>query len=377
MSGRPIDTDDCIDMSAHVNGTLAPIIDALVEKCSTEIKTTDYRIYLDKAQYDLIEHNHFTSISTFHPNPYTYFALYQQDTYYYLVESGFPELRPEDEKHFGYKGKDNDSNAALYLLFLVNLNVSPKYGVHETELLDNVFTEDAMSYGIDRNSIESFFPSVNIYEIPVATTLIPGNEADYFLKQIVLKYICATYKLVESSLIKFSDRALELFDRLSVFPDHSLPIDNLIQSILAYRWQFVFLDLYRCIERLYVIGWVHEYANAFVSPMSKVDIHNLLINKHIEHHEEDIIKYLFCLLDPIIISELDSVNVGNASSFIYDLRNRIVHYQQEDMTQTGSAWDTIIVFLLKAIDRLYQTLRIEIQDIGNKGFKKEKEATSV
>jgi len=369
---------DSIEMSKNVNTLLQPIIESLANKCSDIVSPEEmlrlkkYRIHVSEDDYKLIEDNKIKQRSSFQPSFLSKFALFACDSAFYLVQSGMPELISKIGQEMGYLGLDNEDNEALLYLFLSQANIQPSESVSAGEIYNMVFTNQDKEGEVYREVVEKFFPQVNIYKIESAK--IPVDHVDdYFLKQLTLKYICALFHEKPFTPVKLSSDTISLFDKLSDDAGHLVPIDNLVQSILAYRWNFVFLDLYRCIERLYVIGWVLDYSNCFGSSLDKAAVHEKLLERYVQHHEDEIIKYLFSLLDASLLTELDSIRGKTEySDFIYSLRNSIVHYQTNDVSFSDTEWDVIVKFLLKAIDDLYNKLEVEIKTLGDKDFKKDK-----
>ena len=371
MFGRHTDS-----MSKNVKVILQPIVNALAEKCTgiaTKAELESYEIHVSKEDYSLIEDNKILIRGLFQPSFSAKFALYEWDSVFYLVETGMPELSAKTGSGIGYLGIDNEDNEVLYFLFLSQAGLQVNDTAKVGEIYNTVFTEDNKTDRISRDVIELLFPEVNIYKLDKVKIPLAGSIDEYNLKQLTLKYICAVFQENPFTPVKISTDAIALYEKLSENADHLVPIDNLVQSILAYRWNFVFLDLYRCIERLYVIGWVLDYTTTFGSSLGKEEIHTKLLDRSVAHHEDEIIKYLFTLLDAGILAGLDPIRDKTEHSvFIYDLRNSIVHYQTSDVKHTDEEWNAISLFLLKAIDKLYTVLASDIKQLGNKEFKKDK-----
>ena len=364
------------EMSRNIKMVLQPILSALAEKCSEfEDKAIleTYEIYISEEDYYLIESNTIRNHGLFQPSFSAIFALYECGGAQYLVEAGMPELSSKRGSDIGYMGVDNDDNQALFFLFVNQSGLQVKESVTPGDIYNTVFTEDNKRDRIPGGLLRPFFPEVNIYKIDSAKVALTLPFDEYCLKQLTLKYICAVFQEKAFTPVNLSEDAITLYDKLSENADHLIPIDNLVQSILAYRWNFVFLDLYRCLERLYVIGWVLDYSEAFDSLLDKEEVHAKLIERFVGHHEDEIIRFLFTKLDDMLLAELDPIRgEKKQADFIYDLRNSIVHYQTNDVTHTDGEWNIISIFLLKAIDKLYTDLAEDIRTLGNKEFKKDK-----
>ena len=159
---------------------------------------------------------------------------------------------------------------------------------------------------------------------------------------------------------------VEIFDS----GDQNISIDNLLHSLGSNYWKFCFVDIYRCIERLFVLAWVHNYKTTMQSSLTPNQIHDALKNRfRIEKHEKENIEYLFTLLDPATRALLTPASGGmNPDNYIYELRNKIVHYQKTETEIDGidaGKWNVIVRFLLASILELYPQFSGYITDLPN------------
>ena len=159
---------------------------------------------------------------------------------------------------------------------------------------------------------------------------------------------------------------VEIFDS----GDQNISIDNLLHSLGSNYWKFCFVDIYRCIERLFVLAWVHNYKTTMQSSLTPNQIHDALKNRfRIEKHEKENIEYLFTLLDPATRALLTPASGGmNPDNYIYELRNKIVHYQKTETEIDGidaGKWNVIVRFLLASILALYPQFSGYITDLPN------------
>ena len=61
----------------------------------------------------------------------------------------------------------------------------------------------------------------------------------------------------QSILPRFTTAYFE-FERLFIEGAKNIPFDNLVFSLVSVYWRYSFLDVYRCIERLFSISFLEE-----------------------------------------------------------------------------------------------------------------------
>lgn len=353
-------------MSKSVNKSLKPIVEYLANRIPEITDTNNFRIFLNKIEYNRIENNKTRKLASFRPDPNRCTALYICDDNYYFIESGFPELSDTTD----YIGVDNEQVLDLYYLYIAENKIEVKEELDSAYIYDRVFNGDPIQYEM----LREIYPLISIYKVScdVDVRSITNEQANSILKKLTLKYICLTYQVQSTDIVKLSKQAIVLFSQISDQKDDYIPIDNVLRSILAYQWQFVFLDLYRCIERLSAIGWVHDYSQYFQTGLSKEEMFNRIKKRGMIYNEGEILDHLFTLLDDDTKMSLASITEIDAASFIYSQRNGIVHYQKTDINHSDTEWDTIIVFLLNAIIQLYNNLSDDINDLGDIEYSRNK-----
>lgn len=315
----------------------------------TEIKLENYpkiRVFLEKEEYDrLAGEVHILSTYVFARG--LSFAMAEEKGQYYFISFGLEKeltsklLRPVE------------NILEISLAAIEKSEVERVPSVSEALLIEKVFinneTED-----VQWESIEEFFPVLQTYQIldNVGTT---NEEYSTYLKRLALFGMC---NHPEQLILGFEGSTLQKYIDVLDSGDLNIPTDNVLHSLGSNYWKFCFVDIYRCVERLFVLAWVHNYKTTMQSSLTPDQVHDALKNRfHVEKHEKDNIAYLFTLLSPATCALLSPASRGmNPENYIYDIRNKIVHYQKNEAEIDGidtGTWNVIVRFLLQAILELY------------------------
>ena len=315
----------------------------------TGIKLDNYpkiRVFLEKDEYDrLAGEVHVLSTYVFARN--LCFAIVEENGLYYYITFGL-------EKELTSKLlKPVENIIELTLAAIEKSEVERLPSVSEALLLEKVFinneTED-----VQWDSIEDFFPILQTYQI-LDNVGATNEEHSAYLKRLTLFGMC---NHPEQLILGFEDATLQKYFEVLDSGDSNIPIDNLLHSLGSNYWKFCFVDLYRCIERLFVLAWVHNYKTTMQSSLTPEQVHDALKNRfHVEKYEKENITHLFTLIDPATSALLRPASGGmNPENYIYDLRNKIVHYQINEAEIDGinaGKWNVIVRFLLSSLLELY------------------------
>lgn len=250
-----------------------------------------------------------------------------------------------------------DNQKTLSMVSVATSKIERLTKVSESDLENNIFIDSTIE-DVEWGVIESFFPLIMTYEVatPIGTT-----RTEY---QAVLKHL-SLYALTccpEVLILPFEPATLNKYAAIINLGDKNIPEDNLLQSLGSNYWRFCYVDVYRCIERLYRLGLVHNFKNSLSSSLPIDDLHTklkerFLMKTGVESHEDTNLAYLLLLLSPATKNVLNPVRNGmNHENYVYRLRNIIVHYQKNEAELEAIddvKWNIIIRFLLSAITELY------------------------
>lgn len=211
---------------------------------------------------------------------------------------------------------------------------------------------DTAYVGHDFDVLLNLFPAITSYKIELQS----GDDFDNVLHKLAIDYFCSNQ---DSSILNFSKDCIDQYLLLSYSIGAIIPIDNILRSITASSWRYCFLDLYRCVENLYEVGRIHSHYNEFKSRFTFPTFFEKL-SKSIKGRPNEIesLESLFSLHTVYLQNSLDtcksSVEEKN-STFIYNLRNNIVHHRidTESVRFSDEKWSEIICFLVLCIDHSY------------------------
>lgn len=221
-----------------------------------------------------------------------------------------------------------DLSASLSLIILseedITLSRFNSSSVYR-DILDGLYKDNGFGYsGHDYQQIVDAFPKFSV---------IKNNLSSISTDKVALKCILSSdinYTLSHSqNFIDMCDSVLGLED---------FPIFNIIDAILASRWENAFLSIYRCLEHYYP----HSYYIRMKSKLGfsvNLEKFSLAIEETMDWRpkEELSLKNLLeAINDQNLIDKLKNILINwnelkghsECSSMIYQMRNSIVHSRQ-------------------------------------------------
>lgn len=335
--------------------TIKDIQDAIFVKLAenTSISLSsfpDIRIFLTRVEHDALANDvHLKSTYVF--NRQICFALLESEGKVYFLTIGVErELTIPDLVAC-------DNQKILSMMSIAETNIERLISTSESELVNKIFLDPTIE-DVEWDEVATFFPLIMTYKV---STSIGTTPAEY---QAALRHL-SLYVLTcspEALILSFEPATLQKYTDLLNIGDKNIPEDNLIHSLGSNYWRFCYVDVYRCIERLYRLGLVHNFKNNLSSNLAIDALHTtlkdrFLVKTGIESHENTNLEYLISLLSSATKAILDPVRNGmNHDNYIYHLRNIIVHYQKNEAELDAiddAKWNIIIRFLLSVIAELY------------------------
>lgn len=253
----------------------------------------------------------------------------------------------------------------LWLYHIVRNKIFPSEKANDNELLMNVFTEVDVT-DVSFESVINYFPGMTGY---IVDDVVPDDvtKKESYIRRLCLELLCKTSSLL---FLPFGNDTINAYLDIANTENVNIPIDNVLRSIISYRWKFCFIDLYRCHERLFMLAWVDEFKSSMKSSLGLQELYKNMKGVYsTEHHEDKNIVSLYNLLPDNILNVLKDEEKGNAgkiAKYIYTLRNTIVHYQRTEATidqMSDVQWNKIIRFLLMSIPYLYDHLAKHIEEL--------------
>lgn len=340
---------------AHTDmATVSDIQNLFLEKLveGTGINKAAYpqaRVFLTEPEYNLLAHD-IRVLQTYVFNREIELALIDCSGITYLLITGLDNTLT----HAYLTAIDNRTE--LSFAMLAHCTISRKVEVSEEILLENVFVAPDTDR-IEWETVEPYFPKIQTFEVNY--TLGATVEAQQALLRVMtLNGLCMNPGVL---VLPFDGATLQCYLDVANSGNDEIPLDNVIRSLGSNYWKFCYIDMYRCIERLLLVGWVHNYKTTLSSGLAPNTLYSEITGKFkIAHHEWENIEYLFSLLPAGIKSMLDGVRNGESyHKFIYELRNQLVHYQKDEAVINAISkddWNVIIQFMLVATLYLYRQL---------------------
>jgi hypothetical protein len=275
------------------------------------------------------------------------FALFEFSAEYYFCLIG------ADNPTFFFDGLSNiPISEGLFLSLYFDLKPQILKYTTSTDVKSFYEYYDSTYNGHDFNDLLKLFPPISVYKIALQS----GDDYDNTLNKLAIDYFCSN---PDSTILSFSAECIENYLVLCYSIGSIIPIDNILRSITASSWRYCFLDLYRCIENLYEIGRIHshylEFKSRFTFPTFYDKLTKTLKGKPNELDALDNLLSLHSIYLQTFLNNCKSSLDEKNSTFIYNLRNNIVHHRNDtvSLNLTESNWSDIIIFLTLSIDHSY------------------------
>lgn len=311
-----------------------------------------HRIYLTEEEYDLwnidCKPKSVLTLTNSHS-----LVIYESSGINYLLTSGLEAITSD-------KVEECDNNLVFSLDFINKTNIQKYVHINKDYLLEYVFTGDGISdQDILPDTILGCFPEIKTYKFK-ETVSTDDNDRLYDLKVIAYYALCQSKNAL---VLPFEELTIADFINIANDSNEYYPIDYLIRSLTSSTWKTSFLDIYRCIERLYSLSFLDAYRRGLSStltPTQTRDVIKSIQRGKFESHEDANIKHLIDLVPRSITSLMDGILNGETLyTWVYKRRNESVHFQREKRPVdelTDANWNIFFQFLLKAIRSLYCTL---------------------
>ncbi|UKO98956.1 hypothetical protein [Nostoc sp. UHCC 0870] len=250
-------------------------------------------------------------------------------------------------------------NAGIVTALIFEFKLTVGKNIDAYTIAEQVFYEsDEEIIKYQYTQILKFFAPLSVYRISNNFPLT--NIIDSDIAKLSGFFII---KNPQIQFLKFSRETKEYFERIFLEGANSIPYDNLLFSLVAVYWRYSFLDIYRCIERLFPIFFLEELHNKLQIKTSLLDFSSN-IEKYIgwKPKESDAINYLMDKSpeDAIAIFKeikkfIDGNEEGKSGDIVYKIRNSIVHFRpvNEYVDLDDKQWDNMILACLYVIEYWY------------------------
>jgi hypothetical protein len=308
-----------------------------------------YTIYGDKTCEKWLEFLTIDNKIRLFPNFYSAWLIYENENYLVLVNHKFKYRIPSFLQ-------EENLNSGAWVAIIDELDL-PLTG--DTDILKEIlgsewdtnptgFKEVNVDTVIGDYSLKDCFTSIFLYKI--INTFIHKEELNQ-ITGIVLT------ESESSCLLPYSTEVLQEFKNTFGRGNKYIPFENIVASYVASDFKFAYLDLYRCIEGLQPLYFLKDFYDKFT--LKGKSVQDFYIDFYettkLEPKLEDSLKKLLASID-INYLYADKPN-GSASSYLYKLRNQIVHLrpkQSNDLVPKSiDIWNFLMLDMLIIIQNLY------------------------
>ena len=257
-----------------------------------------------------------------------------------------------------YAMKPVDVNAGMFTAFVEEFDVPFRETTGPLEIIENAlgqFVGSGDYAGHDLSLIAELFEPILAYEVALDSPIPAGD---------LTRLSCLwALKVRETIILPFTNETLGAFETLLSQGIQNLPSENLLRGLQCAHWQHAFLEIYRCIERLFSFQHIEELHKELAVAISLLEF-AAKIEKATgwRPREEDAMVRLFDPMPPAAQALLETVRtelLGNTlqglAGWLYSLRNSVVHFRpaSERMHLTNSQWDRVMRATVLVIGRLY------------------------
>ncbi len=297
-------------------------------------------------------------------------------------------------------------NGGMITALIFELKIPVKQSADPLQIINQIFyTPEAKTtkYELYEYSVVSrFFETIFVYKIQDDCSFIESDSDINDKTTVNLLKLSGFYitKTPQIRSLQFEEDTIFVFEKLFLEGAKNIPYDNLVFSLVSVYWRYSFLDVYRCIERLFSISFLEDFhkklgiKDSLLNFSSQIedDIswkpkENEAINKLIANSPKDSLKdaiellqdvknfiegkksqvnklpmkFLFWVLLDInrLIDILFLWEYRNTESklgeVIYKIRNSIVHFRPatEQISMDDKHWNKLIRASLLIIEYWY------------------------
>lgn len=256
------------------------------------------------------------------------FAIGKLDQRFYLIVVG-PKV---PEENIGDIFEFVSMDAGWFTSITSEMEVDIAFGVsiYETaDILNDRYRNAPSLYkGHHFSEISQFFQPISVFVISSSSPI-----GDYNLHRIAGAFLCERPEFLNLEIPK---DLITDYEKLFIEGPDNLPFEELLNSLTSLRWKDAFLDVYRCIERLFPYSYIQSLHNK-TTPKKTIEeligiVEEILGWKVKENLAIELI-FSACNQQETTLFRGVKKNVfGNeegsiGAELIYQLRNSIVHHR--------------------------------------------------
>lgn len=279
------------------------------------------------------------------------FEIINLSSKYYFIVAGDRELICDNSDFVETKITNS-----IFLSCVESMNLRVPSHINAYDIMEKIYVPDNdTDDGYQVEILSEFFEPIKAYEIP--EEIAQSNDT----------ILTAIGKIIVSNVhlknLPFSESTINSYSRF--FESGNFDF-NVINSYLSYCWQYSFLDAYRCLEPIFRHIYLPQL-KAELDITVSIDELGESLDKYCgwRPQETGSMQLLFDdsnpLLSEALIIRFKNLGIGASPNekigkFVYQLRNKIVHYQnrynQSESILTINQWDQLIGCVIDAIIEL-------------------------
>jgi hypothetical protein len=262
-----------------------------------------------------------------------------------------------------------EMNAGIFTALLFELKVPLIQKADYREMIEDIFYESSeQTIRYELSSVIKFFEPLCVYKIDNDCPFNGRRDED--LIRLSGFYILKNRQLIS---LGFSANTLDKFEKIFFEGSEAIPYENLLLSLVAIAWKYSFLDIYRCIERLFCISALEEFhtklkiTHSILQFSTDIEDHidwkpkeDKSLNRIIEKSPEEVTNLLREIKE-FIHGEAE----GNHGDLIYKIRNSIVHFRGANKAIYSSLndlhWDKLINSSLLIVEHWYDKYDLQLR----------------
>jgi len=257
-------------------------------------------------------------------------------------------------------------NAGIVTALLSELKISVNQKASPYEIANEIFyesEEEIIRY--DFEVIAKFYEPFSVYQIQEDSPFFEKDAEGLIRLSEGLIRLSGFYALKNSQLIalNFSPETRAKFEKIFFEGSTNIPYENLLLSLVSVSWKYSFLEIYKCIERLFSISFLEKFHKELSIPNSLIKFSSELesyigwkpkekeaINKLIDASPEEASK---------LLREIKKIIPGRekekCGDLIYTIRNSIVHFRPatQPIELDDKHWDMLIRASLYIVEHWY------------------------
>ncbi|MGK7920937.1 MAG: hypothetical protein AB4080_13115 [Trichodesmium sp.] len=293
-------------------------------------------------------------------------ASFEYKGNYYFVAIGLQEYIKTNQDEEILQILELNAGIVTALLFELKISIDKK--VDPYNIIEEIF------YPSEDKRIPYNFSTVKDFFEPICVYKIPENSPFLSLYNINITRISGFYVIKNTQLVllKFSSNTLDEFEKLFFEGSKNIPYENLLLSLVSVSWKYSFLDIYRCIERLFPISELEElhqklniqysllnFADNIESYIGWKPKENEALNKLINNSPDRAIQIL-----RQVKADIEGTKEGKLGDFIYKIRNSIVHFRPaiQQIELDDKNWNQLIHSCLLVIEYWYAKYEPQLTD---------------